>query len=181
MLEYTLTAEDLAAFAAWQATQSGEADARNRRMRLVGAWLAGGVAYLVVFAVSTMPLLLNLQLGLAGAMEVLDVLVGLAVGVWEWRRGRVGAWLARRRDLFRARVALERTGASRRVWLDEDGLNVTAGDRSIHVDWSEVSRVVETDDHVFVYTGQNAAHVVPRRAGAAADALVATLRERTGA
>jgi hypothetical protein len=179
VLEYTLTPADLAAFATWRAAEPGAEDARRHRYRVLGAWLAGGIAYLVVFSFSTLPLLLNLQLPLAALLEVLDIVVGLAVGWWEWRRGAVGEWLLRRRALTRARVALERTGASRKVWLDGDGLNVASGERVAHVDWTAITRVVEAGDHVYVLTGADAAHVIPRRAGAAVDDLVRELRTRT--
>ncbi|MFZ0530953.1 MAG: YcxB family protein, partial [Propionicimonas sp.] len=65
----------------------------------------------------------------------------------------------------RAREALARTGADRRVWLDADGLIVAVGSREEHVAWSGITRVVETGEHVFVFTGPNAAHVIPRRVG----------------
>nr|WP_300145081.1 YcxB family protein [Propionicimonas sp.] len=176
MLEYTLTVADLAAFADRQSADSPEGEARRRRTRLVGAWLAGGAVYLVVFAVSTLPLLLGRQLLLAGGTEFLDVVVGVLAGWWEWRGGVVAGWLQRRRSRLRARVALEQTGATRRLWLDEDGLNVAAGDRSTHVAWATITQLAETDEHVFVYTGPGAAHVIPRRAGFEVDALVAGIR-----
>jgi hypothetical protein len=176
MLEYTLTVDDLAAFADRQAADSPEGAVRRRRSRLVGAWLAGGAAYVVLFAVSTLPLLLGRQLLLAGGTEFLDVAVGVLVGWWEWRNGHVAGWLQRRRSRLRARVALEQTGAARRLWLDEDGLNVAAGDRSTHVPWSAITRVAETDEHVFVHTGPGAAHIIPKRAGFEVDALAASLR-----
>ncbi|MGC3994898.1 MAG: YcxB family protein [Propionicimonas sp.] len=174
MLEYTLTPSDLAAFTAWRAGQPGTDHSRRRRYRMAAAWVAGTAAYLVVFAISTLPLLLNLQLPLAGLTELLDIAVGVAVGWWEWRGGRLADWLLHRRALSRAWVALERTGAARRAWLDEDGLNIASGERVVHVDWASIERVVETDDHVFVLTGPDAAHVIPRRAGV--DELVAALR-----
>lgn len=178
MLEFTLVPADLAAFAAWQSAEAPDADPRRRRMRIIGAWVAGTVAYLAVFAISTLPLLLALELVLAGLLEVLDIAVGLSVGWWEWRNGRLAGWLLRQRSLARARVALERSGASRRVWLDDAGLNVAAGERAAHVDWADIVRVAETGDHVFVYTSTDAAHVIPRRAGVGVDALVGELRRR---
>lgn len=178
MVEFTLTVDDLVAFAAWQAKASGEEDPRRARMRLVGAWLVGGAAYLAMFAVATLPFLLSRLLELAGAAELVSVLVGAAVGWWEWQRGRAGEWLVARRYRTKARVALEQTGTTRRLELDDDGLTILAGRRSTHVPWSRISRVVETDDHVFVYTGPDAAHVIPRRAGGAVTDLVATLRSR---
>ncbi len=70
MLEYTLTPADLAAFAAWRSDEAGDADPRRRRMRVAGAWLAGSTAYVVVFAVSALPLLVNLELLLAQLADV---------------------------------------------------------------------------------------------------------------
>ncbi len=175
MLEYTLTPADLAAFAARRSAEAGDADPRRRRMRVTGAWLAGSTAYVVVFAASALPLLLNLELLLAGLVEFVDVAAGLAVGWWEWRNGRVAAWLLRRGNLTRARVALEKSGTARRIWLDEDGLNVAAGERTAHVGWAAITRLTETDDHVFVHTGPDAAHVIPRRAGTGVTELVAEL------
>ncbi|MCB0910577.1 MAG: YcxB family protein [Propionibacteriaceae bacterium] len=176
MLEYTLVPADLAAFAAWRSAEAGDADPRRRRMRVAGAWLAGSIAYVVVFAISALPLLVNLELLLAGLVEFVDVAVGLAVGWWEWRNGRMAAWLLRRGNLTRARVALEKSGTARRVWLDADGLNVAAGERTAQVGWTGITGVTETDAHVFVHTGAEAAHVIPRRAGSEVDILVAELR-----
>lgn len=175
MLEYTLTPADLAAFAAWRSAEAGDADPRRRRMRVAGAWLAGSLAYVVVFVASALPLLVNLQLLSAGLVELLDVAVGVAVGWWEWRRGRVAAWLLARGNLTRGKVALEKSGAARRVWLDADGLNIAAGERASHLDWAGITGVTETDDHVFVHTGAGAAHVIPRRAGAGVADLVAEI------
>jgi hypothetical protein len=178
VLEYTLTPADLAAFATWRSGEAGTQDTRRARYRLLGAWLAGGLGYLAVFSFSTLPLLLSLNLPLAGLMEVLDLAVGLGIGWWAWRRGTIGNWLLSRRALTRARVALERTGASRRAWLDDTGLNVASGDRVAHLDWAAITRVVETDDHVYVLTGSDAAHVIPRHQRAAVDDLVRQLRAR---
>lgn len=178
MVEFTLSVDDLVAFAAWQARASGEEDRRRARLAVVGAWIAGAIAYLVVFLVLPMILLLAGQLALAAAGEVLALLVGGAAGLWEWRRGRIGEWLLRRRYRARATVALERTGAARRLWLDDDGLNITAGERSNRVRWAGITRVVETDDYVFVYTGPETAHVIPRRVGPAVADLVTGIRSR---
>lgn len=178
VLEYTLTPVDLAAYAAWRSAEAGETDPRRGRMRVVGAWLAGSIAYVVVFAVSALPLLVNLELVGASLLEVVDIAVGAAVGWWEWRRGRVAAWLLHRSNLTRAKVALEKSGTSRRLWLDADGLNVAAGERTAHVAWTGITRVVETDDHVFVLTGPGAAHVIPRRAGTGVPDFVVALRGR---
>lgn len=165
MIEYTLTPDDLVAYASWRAVARGEEDAQSRRYRLTGAWLAGALAYLVVFAISTLPLLLAGQLPLAGLTELLDIAVGLAVGWWEWQRGRLGAWLLLRRYRTKARVSLEKSGADRRLDLDADGLTVTAGTRAAHVAWAQVSGLAETPDHLFILTGDTAAHVVPKRVG----------------
>jgi hypothetical protein len=176
MLEYTLTVDDLATFADRQSADTPEGEARRRRTRVLGAWLAGGAAYLLVFSISTLPLLLGRQLLLASGAEFLDVVVGVLIGWWEWQGGLVAGWLHRRRSRLRARVALEQTGSSRRLWLDESGLNVAAGDRSTHVAWAAITSVEETDEHVFVFTGPGAAHIIPRRAGFEVDELVARIR-----
>lgn len=166
MLEFSLTVDDLAAFAAWQAEASGEEEQRRGRLRLTGAWLVGAAVYLVAFLVSTLPLLLTSQLLPAGLAEVASVLVGAAAGWWEWSRGKVGERLLARRYRSRARMALEATGSARRLWLDDAGLNVASGDRSAHVPWSAITGVVDAPGHVFVCTGAKAAHVVPRRTDA---------------
>jgi hypothetical protein len=168
VLEFSLTTDDLATFAAWQAKASGEADQRRGRLRLAGAWIVGTGAYLVAFAITTLPLLLGSQLGMAGVAEVVSVLVGGVAGWWEWRRGRVGERLLTRRYRAKARAALQSTGAARRIWPDEAGLNVAAGERTTHLPWTGITDVVETPTHVFILTGANAAHVVPRSADPAA-------------
>jgi hypothetical protein len=164
VLEYTLTTDDLVAYAAWRARESGADDQQGRRFRLAGAWIAGGIAYLAVFAISTLPLLLAVQLPLAGVTEVLDIAVGAAVGWWEWRRGRLGGWLLLRRYRTKARVSLETAGSTRRLGLDADGLTVAAGDRVAHVPWARITGVAETGDQLFILTG-GGAHVVPKRVG----------------
>ncbi len=163
MLEYSLTPADLVAYASWQSQQAGPHDRRRRRFLLAGAWVAGTIAYLVVFAISTLPLLLAVQLPLAGVTEVLDIAVGFAVGWWEWRRGRLGGWLLRRRSRARAVVALEKSGSARRLSADAHGLTITAGDRVARVPWGQVTGVAETGDHLFILTGDASAHVVPKR------------------
>jgi hypothetical protein len=163
VLEYDLTQADLAAFAAWQAKTSGEEEERSGRMRLAAAWIVGTAAYLVAFAISTFPLLLGSQLALAGVAEVVDIAVGAAAGWWEWRRGRVGERLLTRRYRTRARLALAKTGAARRLELGANGLSVASGERQAQVPWAQVTGVVDTADHLFILTGPNAAHVVPRR------------------
>jgi hypothetical protein len=179
VIAFTLTPADLAAYYALQARESGEEESRLKGTRLAGAWLAGGAAYLAAFLVSALPLLLARQLLLATLLELVDIGVGLAVGWWEWRRGRVAHALLVRRYRLKARVALERGPAQRRLWLDDDGLHVASGDRSARVAWPAITRISETDDHVFVHTGE-VAHVIPRRAGAGVAGLVEGIRSRTG-
>lgn len=178
MLEYTLTEADLAAFAAWQARESGEDARRGRRSAVIAAWLVGVAAYLVVSAALTIPLLLGRSWFLAGGGELLALVCGLALGWAEWRSGRLAARLTSRPYRRRAREALARTGPDRRVWLDAAGLNVAVGSRSERLGWAEITRLVETDDHVFVLVGANAAHVIPRRASQEVAGLVAEIRSR---
>ncbi len=180
MIEFTLTPADVAAYAALQAEEAEESRSRQRLTRLAGAWLLGGAAYLAGFVSSTLPLLLGRQALLAAVAEVLVVVLGLAVGWWEWRRGRVAHWLVTRRHRLKAKVALEQTGASRRMWLDEDGLNVAAGKRQAHLPWASIARLTETDDHVFVHTPTASAHVIPRRAGPGVAELAAGIRAHLG-
>lgn len=178
MIEFTLTPADLAAYYALQARESGEEASRLHRTRLAGAWLAGGAAYLAAFLASTLPLLLGRQLLLAALLELVDIAVGVAVGWWEWRTGRVAHGLLTRRYRLKARVALEQGPAHRRLWLADDGLRIASGDRSARVAWPAITRISETDDHVFVHTGE-VAHVIPRRAGAGVADLVEGIRSRT--
>lgn len=181
MLEYTLTEDDLVAFAAGQARESGEDAVRRRRAVVVIAWLVGVAAYLLVSALSTIPLLAGRQFVWAGAAEVTAIIVGVAVGWRQWRSGErlVDRWLSRRYRRL-ARVALEQTGAHRRVWLTADGIRVASGGREDGVDWAGVVRVTETPDHVFVHTAANSAHIIPKRAGAGVAGFVAEVRARTG-
>lgn len=179
MLEYVLTEADLAAFAAWQARESGEERRRVRRLRVVSAWAVGVAGYLLVSAALTIPLLLGRSFWLAGGSELLALACGLALGLAEWRSGRLTERLRSRPYLRKAREALARTGTDRRVWVDSDGLNVAVATRTEHLAWARIAQVVETDDHVFVRVEANAAHIVPRRAGREqVAALVAEIRGR---
>ncbi len=179
MLEFTLTQADLAAFAAHQAQESGEEALRGKRFRLVSAWLVGIAGYLVVVALTAVPLLLNLQFGWAALGEVVALGFGFALGLMDWRKGGLlTAPLLARRYRFKAREALAATGAGRRLSLDDDGFTVAAGQRSTRVPWAGVQRIAETPDHYFIYTGQSEAHVVPRRGREAeAQAFVEALLE----
>lgn len=163
MVEYTLTVDDLVAFAKWRAHESGEDEERLPRQRVVGAWIVGVAGYLVVSAVLTIPLLVGRSLLLAGGAELVAIAAGLALGWAEWRSGRMAQWLVQRPYVRKARSALERVSGSRRVRLEPDGLRIAVDGREEQLRWSGIERIVETDDHVFIYTGPNAAHIVPRR------------------
>lgn len=179
MLEYVLTEADLAAFAAWQARESGEDARRGRRLAVVAAWSVGVVAYLVISAVLTIPLLLGRSWTLAGASELLALVCGLVLGLAEWRSGRLAERLLSRPYRRKAREALARTGTDRRVWLDSGGINVAVAARTEHLTWAQIAQVVETDDHVFVRLETNAAHIIPRNAGRErVDELAAEIRTR---
>ena len=78
MVEYTLTPADLAAFAAWRSAVAGDDDPRRRRLRVAGAWLAGSLTYVALFAVLVLPPLLSLDLVLAAVLEVVVLAGGLA-------------------------------------------------------------------------------------------------------
>jgi hypothetical protein len=164
VLEFTLTQADLAAFAAHQAQESGEEAVRGKRFRLISAWLVGIAAYLVVVALSAVPLLLNQQFGWAALGEVVALGFGFALGLLDWRKGGLltGPLLARRYR-FKAREALAATGAERTLTLDESGFTVAAGKRSTRVPWSAIQRIAEAPGHYFIYTGPTEAHVLPRR------------------
>ncbi len=176
VLAYELTVADLAAFAAWQARQSGEHDRRGHRLAVLSAWLVGIAAYLVVSAAATIPLLLGRSWTLAAAGELLAVACGVALALAEWRSARVAEYLLARPYRRRAREALARTGAERRVWLDAEGLNVAVSNRTEHVAWARIAQLVETDDHVFVQVDTNAAHVIPHRAGPQLATVVSGIR-----
>lgn len=174
-----MTEADLIAFAAFRTQESGEEKRATTRRAVIAASLVGVAAYLAVSAVATIPLLLARQLPTAGLTEALALGLGVIAGVWEWRRGGLAERWEDRRYRVKARQALARTGAHRRVWLDEAGINVAVGERSEHVGWSAVTRVEETAAHVFVYTGPASAHVIPKAADQpAATALAAAIRLR---
>ena len=164
MLEFTLTQGDLAAFAAHSAEESGEAVTRRKRFRLVSAWLVGIAGYLVIVVLTTVPLLLNLQLGWAALGVVVALAFGYSLALLDWRRGGLlTAPLLARRYRFKARQALATTGAARCLTLDDDGFTVAAAQRSTSVPWAGVRRIAETPGHYFIYTGPREAHVVPRQ------------------
>lgn len=166
MLEYTLTEGDLAAFAAHQAGESGEEAARGRPLRVASAWVIGVAGYLVVALAATVPLLLNNLLLWAGLAEVVALGFGFLLGYLDWRKGGVLTTpLLTRRYRLRARAALGRTGADRRLDTDGEGITVAAGGKLTRVTWAQVQRVTETPGHYFIYTGPREAHIIPRRVG----------------
>jgi hypothetical protein len=176
VLEFTLTEDDLAAFAAHQAGESGEQAARSRPLRVVSAWVIGVVGYLVVALAGTIPLLVNNLLLWAGLAEVAALGFGLLLGFLDWRKGGLLTTpLLSRRYRLRAREGLARTGAHRRLDTDEDGITVATGAKVTHVAWSQVQRITETPGHYFVYTGRNEAHIIPRRVGQAETAAFVSL------
>ncbi len=179
MLEFTLTEADLAAFAAHQASESGEAGVRSRPLRVVSAWVVGVSGYLVVALASTIPLLVNNLLLWAGLAELAALGFGFLLGYLDWRRGGLlTPPLLARRYRLRAREALSRTGADRRLSTDDEGITVATGEKSTRVSWSQVQRITETPEHYFIYTGASEAHIIPRRVGdVQASAFVAAVLE----
>lgn len=163
MLEFTLTQADLAAFAAYQASENGEEAARRGRLRLASAWLVGIVGYLVVVLITAVPLLLNTQFLWAAVSEIAALAFGFVLGFLDWRKGGLLTTpLLGRRYRFKAREALAATGAVRRLTLDDGGLTIASGTRATRVPWAKVQRIVETPGHYFLYTGPSEAHVLPR-------------------
>ncbi|MCC6495493.1 MAG: YcxB family protein [Propionibacteriaceae bacterium] len=168
MLEFTLTEADLAAFAAHQASESGEADVRSRPLRVVSAWAVGVAGYLVVAVVATIPLLLANLLLWAGLAELAALGFGVLLGYLDWRKGGLLTTpLVTRRYRLKARESLSRTGTQRRLSADADGITIATGDKQTRVTWAQVQRITETPGHYFLYTGPNGAHVIPRRVGEA--------------
>lgn len=181
MVTYDLSIADLVAWAQWrQATVESGAPER-RRTRVVAAWLVGAAGYLLVSATLTIPWLVQQQLPLAGISEALALTLGLVGGWQEWRVGSGARWLERRRARNRARVALEQTSATRRLWLDDGGLWVAAKERETHLPWSQITEVIGTPDHYFIRIGTSAVHVLPRRVCDSADELVAQIRRKLAA
>jgi len=121
------------------------------------------------------------------------VWIGLVAG--DWTGGLVAAavgavamwfflpWSNRRARTRRVRglAAREGLGMTGRASLsaDGDGLHETLAGVSTSVPWDRVVRIDETDRHVFVLVGPNAALIIPKSA-ADVSPIVAEIRSRTG-
>ncbi|HOC14089.1 MAG TPA: YcxB family protein [Propionicimonas sp.] len=176
MLEFSLTEADLAAFAAFRAQESGEEAKRIERIRLITPWVTGTIAYLVVSLAFVIPMILGRQWALAGVGELVAIAVLAVLAVWQSRHlDPVLGRLLPRRYQAKAQQALARTGSERKLWLDSDGLSVAGAGRTNHIAWDGITRIADTDEHWFIYTGADAAHVLPKRLGAPAAELVAAI------
>lgn len=161
MVEYTLTSDDHAALIVLLWHRSGRAEVVQLRFWLVGVVVCasvGAVAFVMTKAFGRGP---GSVLGaLAAPLLVLGwtTLYLLVPAI----RDRVLRWSARNRSTrrFIARGPVQ-------VWLDGEGLHIEGAGRQSAIDPRRIREVVETSDHVFLFTSPTKAIVVPRRAGPA--------------
>lgn len=157
-IDFPMTTEDYLAFNVHVTRTSAVLRAQQARQRVAAA--------------TAVALILLTLIGVLG-----DDWVGGAVAA---AIGAVGVWFtlpwANRRHAVRTlrRLAAEDglgvTGDAR-LTVDDDGLHETLGGMSTSIPWTGVKNVEETDRHVFVFIGPNAALTVPKSANDAAEAL----------
>ena len=148
-LEYDLTNDDYVAFNERVArTAPGVVD-QYRRIRMIGT-VATAVA-----------------IGLLVREPVEALVMAALVGTVMWFAFVPIVRRSMRAQLRRLAKAgnLGRLGPTVLTW-DPYGITESATDSEASVGWPRVTRIDETDDHLFVFTGDLEALVVPRRAGA---------------
>ncbi len=158
-LEYTLTNDDYIAFNQYAAKHTPAIVAQARRIRTTGTLAAAVMAAVVFWLVSGELFTTVLMTSAAGAVMWF---------IWpSTQRRSVNAQLNR---LAKA-GELGRLGATVLTW-DADGLTEAATSSRALVGWDRVRRIEATAQHVFVFTGDLEALIVPKRAGAGVAELV---------
>lgn len=167
-LEYSLTNDDYVAFNQYAAKHTPAIVAQSRRIRATGTLAAAVMAAVVFWLVS-------------GELFTAALMTGAAAGVmwFIWPSTQRRAVNAQLNRLAKA-GDLGRLGATVLTW-DDDGLTETATASRAIVGWDHVRRVEETAQHLFVFTGDLEALIVPKRAGEATAELARVVRARLGA
>lgn len=167
-LEYTLTNDDYIAFNQYAAKHTPAIVGQSRRIRTTGTLAAAVMAAVVFWLVSH---------DVATAVLMTAAAAGVMWFIWPaTQRRAVDAQLNR----LAKTGELGRLGATVLTW-DSDGLTESATASRAIVGWERVRRVEETAQHLFVFTGDLEALIVPKRAGDGAAELGRIARARLAA
>ncbi|MGC4154171.1 MAG: YcxB family protein [Propionicimonas sp.] len=162
-LEYTLTNDDYIAFNQYAARHTPAIVAQSRRIRTTGT-LAAGVMAAVVFWLVSKELLTTVAMTAAAA--------GMMWFIWpSTQRRAVNAQLNR----LAKDGDLGRLGETVLTW-DDHALTEAATASQAVVGWERVRRIEETAQHLFIFTGDLEALIVPKRAGNTAAELARVVR-----
>ncbi|MCA0253666.1 MAG: YcxB family protein [Actinobacteria bacterium] len=152
-LEYTLTNDDYVAFNRYAAKSSPMILAQSHRIRTTGTLAAAVMAAVVFWFLSREPFTaLLMTAAAAGVMWFIwPAIQRRAVNVQLNQLARAGD--------------LGRLGETVLTW-DERGITEAATASQAVVGWERVRRVEESGQHLYVFTGDLEALIVPKRAGA---------------
>jgi hypothetical protein len=166
-IDYRLTAEDHGALAEHLLRTSDVVRAQRARQRVT-------VAVLVFAAVVVV-------IGGLGHDWLGGLFTGVvvAIGMWLVLPRITGRATSRRLNELAEGDGLGPTGPARLV-ADGQGLHETVAGIAISVPWARVARIDETDGHVFVFIGPNAALIVPKTTPDVAP-MLAEIRSGVGA
>jgi hypothetical protein len=151
IVEYTLAPSDFVAYSLYHNAHNPATQKSMRRLRfgVPAIWLAIGL----------FPLLFGRPLG---AMEVVYLAIGF---LWflllpSLIRSSVRRTAARwyERGIVNGQIGLHR------VELTDTGFRDSTPVTDWHVAWAAVDRVADGGEHLFVYVGPHAAHVIPKAA-----------------
>jgi hypothetical protein len=151
IVEYTLAPSDYVAFSLYHHAHTPAMQKSMRRLRFAipAIWLALGLY----------PLLFG---GSIGATEVVYFAVAFlwVLLVPSLIRGSVRRTAARwyERGIVNGQIGLHR------VELTDTGFRDSTPVTDWHVAWAAVDRVAEDEQHLFVYVGPHAAHIIPKAA-----------------
>lgn len=167
-LEYSLTNEDYLAFNRYAAERNPVIVAQARRIRTTGTLVAAAVGAVAFWLVSREVLTTALMTA------------AVAAAMWFiWPRTYRRAITSQLSRLAKA-GDLGRLGETVLTW-DDEGLTEAAAASQAMVGWERVRRIEETAAHLFVFTGDLEALVVPKRAGAGVADLVRVFQARLNA
>ena len=151
IVEYNLTPSDYIAFALYHNAHTPSMQQSMRRLRF-------GVP-LIWLGLGLMPLLFGSSLG---GMEVVYLAIAFLwfLLVPTLVRSSVRRTTARwyERGIANGQIGIHR------VELTDTGIRDSTSITDWHVAWAGVDRVAEGDEHLFVYVGPHAAHIVPKAA-----------------
>jgi hypothetical protein len=157
-VEFTLTADDLAAFALYDYTEGP----KGWRRFLTLFW--GVVAF---FTLSVIAQVVKLFLGIDAWADLM--LVGAIVGAlvmlrWVWWKWQPFALRRSARKLLAALDPKSRSYYEQRLKLTPEGVVQMTPLATSLIDWAAVERIVVTDLYAFIYIAPHQAYIIPERA-----------------